>query len=159
MAAKETLSLKKKESYVQRKVSDNTKGLYLRKKQLQNKRGAVKKEFKDIQKKIKDSCLEDFKSWVASTVEEMERSDKAGNVRRIYKLVNSITITGKPKKPPYNLTTDKDGNLLHTPEDVATTWKNFLSKKFQATKAKGGVPSPQSAKTPQNIGSYLKKGV
>ena len=61
----------------------------------------------------------------------MEQANEAGDIKKIYKLVKNIT--GKPRKPPSNLTTDENGFLLQTPEDVAKTWRNFLSKKFSAT--------------------------
>ena len=120
-AAKTTLPRKKPTTYVQRKVSAHTKGLYLQKRQLQRNSRAVKKDFQDIQRRMKASCLEDYRTWVEKTVEDMDRADAAGEIKKIYKLVN--IITGKPLKPPRNLTTDASGKLLQTPEEVASTWK------------------------------------
>ena len=77
-----------------------------------------------------------FRAWktrVEKTVEDMERANADGEIKKIYKLVN--IITGNPLKSPINLTTDARGNLLQTPEEVASTWKQFLIKKIHTTTA------------------------
>ena len=130
-AAKTTLPRKTVKTYVQRKISSHTNDLFKQKRRLQQKRGNVKAELKGIKSKIKASCLQDYRSWVETTVKAMEQANEAGDIKRVYKLVNHIT--GKPRKPASNLTTDENGKLLQTPEDVANTWRNFLSKKFQPT--------------------------
>ena len=103
---------------------------YALKKRLQQQPGIDKQVFKDLQKKIQESCLQDYRCWVDENVSEMEKANTDGDIRKIYRLVN--TITGKPRKPPCNLTTDQNGNLLQTPEAISATWKNFLSNKCKA---------------------------
>ena len=74
-----------------------------------------------------------------STVNEMEKANAPRDVKKIYKLVN--IISGKPRKPPCNLATDKNGNLLQTSESIAGTWRSFLSKKFETTTEESLRPS------------------
>ena len=62
---------------------------------------------------------------------EMEKSDAVGDTRKIFNLVNRLS--NKPKLPPTNLTSDKDDNLLRSPEEIVTTWGNFLTEKFTST--------------------------
>ena len=47
----------------------------------------------------------------------------------IYKGVNSLARN--KSKPPTNLNTDSNGNMLEGAEDVAKTWYQFLKSKFQ----------------------------
>ena len=61
----------------------------------------------------------------------MEEADSKGNTRKIFNLVNKLS--NKPKKPPTNLNTDANGALLRSPEDTATAWEEFLSRKFSTT--------------------------
>ena len=130
-AADETLPPRKTQSFVERKVSNRTKKLYKLKKRLQSRAGVSKKELQKIQQRITQSCCDDFKKWVNDAVIEMEKADAVGNTRKIYNLANMLS--NKPKRPPTNLTTDDEGNLLNSPEDVAKTWEKFLSQKFSAT--------------------------
>ena len=137
-AAKKTLPKKSKTTCIQRKISKNTRELYEEKKRLQQKKDVHKRVFKKMHKKIKTACLNDYKSWIEATTVEMEKANAAGDVKAIYRLVKSIT--GKPKKLPTNLTTDKNGNLLQSPQAIAETWRSFLSNKFQATEAEDARP-------------------
>ena len=72
----------------------------------------------------------------------MEKANEAGDIKAIYRLVKSIT--GNPGKPPNNLTTDKNGQLLQTPEATANAWRDFLQKKFEATEAEKGRPTMET---------------
>ena len=63
----------------------------------------------------------------------MEQSHVTGNVHRVFKLVKHITKKAAP--PPSNLTSDKNGKLLTSPDDVAAVWFKFLAAKFAETKA------------------------
>ena len=129
--AKKILPPKKHQSFVERKVSARTKRLYKIKKAMQSKRNASKKDLDKMQRRIKESCTQDFRDWVSRTVIEMEKADAKGDTRKVFNLVNRLS--NKPKRPPVNLTSDKNGKLLRSPEDTAKTWGNFLSEKFAAT--------------------------
>ena len=94
-------------------------------------RGSSKLTIRKIRKQIRKSSLQDYKDWVAATVMEMESTNRVGNTRKIFRLVNFLS--GKPKAPPKTLTKDENGNLLNYPEEVVTTWFNFLKAKFAAT--------------------------
>ena len=73
-AAKTTLPRKKPTTYVQRKVSAHTKGLYLQKRQLQRNSRAVKKDFQDIQK--------EDESFVFGRLQDMGRKNSRGHGSR-----------------------------------------------------------------------------
>ena len=91
-----------------------------------------------MQKDIKESCLRDYVEWVDTCVQEMEKANDFGDVKKIYKLVNKLSR--KPKPPPSNLTKDEQGNLLKSPQEVVDRWERFLSKKFSATEAEADRP-------------------
>ena len=84
-----------------------------------------------------------------------------GGQKYIYRLVN--IINGKPRKPPYNLTTDQNGNLLQTPEAITMTWKLFLGRKFQPTSEESlrpemeSIPSTADPITRTELNSAVKK--
>ena len=63
----------------------------------------------------------------------MEAANAAGDTRKIFAITNHLSK--KAKQPPSNLTSDKDGNLLKSPEETAATWFKFLKAKFAATAA------------------------
>ena len=66
----------------------------------------------------------------------MNQANWRGDTSQIYKIVN--TLANKSEKPPRNLTTDGQGNLLTSAADVANRWQRFLSNKFAATPAEQG---------------------
>ena len=113
-----------------RDTSQRTKYLFS-KRQRMTRRNSSKRQFKDIQSKIKESCLKDFNDWVDSCVKEMESANKLGDVRRIYHLVKKLS--NKPKPPPTNLTKDEDGTILKGPSEKVVRWEKFLTRKFEAT--------------------------
>lgn len=80
-------------------------------------------------------CLDDYK-----VVKEMETVNAAGDVKKIYRLVNSIS--NKTVRPITNLTTDKHGQLLQSPKSVlqVEVWKELLSNKFKATEEESRRP-------------------
>ena len=113
-----------------RKVSKETKSLYDQRTQLQN---PTKKERKELQKKIRESGLNDFKEWVEECAETLTQADNVGDTKKIYNMVKSME--GKKEKPPKNLTTNKQGQLLTSATEVAAAWFHFLKEKFRATDA------------------------
>ena len=131
-AAKAHIPLRGDSSPTQRCVSRKTKTLIAKRISLTSK-GASRSAIRKVRKQIKESSLQDYKTWVTKTVADMESANKVGDTKTIFRLVNFIT--GKPKAPPKTLTKDKDNNLLKSPEEVAETWFKFLKKKFAATPA------------------------
>ena len=82
-------------------------------------RGASKSAIRKIRKQIKKSSLQDYKDWVSAAVTEMELTNRVGDTKKIFRLVNFLS--GKPKAPPKTLTKDENGNLLNSPEEVDST--------------------------------------
>ena len=70
----------------------------------------------------------------------MSEANDQGDTERIYNAVK--VLAEKPSKPPTNLTTDGQGNTLECAQDVASTWKAFLEKKFAATHDEQHVRPP-----------------
>ena len=77
----------------------------------------IKTQFDEIQDKIKESSLEDFKDWVDKWAGVIGQVNTRGDTREMYKAVRSLA--NKREKPSPNLIIDKDGNLLTCAEDVA----------------------------------------
>ena len=130
-AADKSLPPRKKKSLAERKVSARTKRLYKLKKSMQRRANVSRKDLNNLQKRIQESCLNDFKKWVLDVVVDMEKADAVGNTKKVFNLVKMLS--NKPRTPPTNLTSDDAGNLLRSPEDIAKIWEKFLSEKFAAT--------------------------
>lgn len=111
-------------------VSQNTKNLYNAKAKMSRKKNNLG-EFDKINHDIHQSSLKDHEDWIETNVTEMEAANRTGNTRKIFELLNHIT--SRPKPHPQNLTTDENGNLLKSAEDIAATWFCFLKKKFAKT--------------------------
>ena len=115
---------------VKRKVSEATKRLYERRTNMQ---GCTQEQYDDINRRIKEAGLQDFRKWVEEHSAKMKTANGCGDTRTIYKSVR--TLAGKRQKPSTNLTTDGKGNLLGSAHDVAKRWTEFLRNKFAATQA------------------------
>ena len=102
------------------------------------RRKATNEQFTKIQKEIKESSLADYTSWVQEWEKEISDAEGIGDTRGIYNGVKALAR--KRSKPPTNLTTDRDGNVLKCAEDVAATWHQFLKSKFAATPAERNRP-------------------
>ena len=117
-------------------MSERTKALYEQRASLCGQ--GSKEQFDCVQKAIKESSLQDFESWVQEWAENISKAESVGDTRGIYKGVNALAR--RKSKPPSNLNTDKDGNILQGAEEVASTWYQFLKAKFAATPAEDDRP-------------------
>ena len=131
--AVKTLPDIKRQKREAREVSQRTKDLIA---QRSNGRRHTEQQFKELQAKIKDSSLQDFKNWVEKKSCEMDQANERGDTKKIYQIVN--TLASKSEAPPRNLVTDGQGNMLGCATDVANRWYNFLKNKFAATQAEQG---------------------
>ena len=50
------------------------------------KRNSTRRQFKVIQSKIKESCLQDFNGWVDDCVKNIEDANNLGDIRTVYNL-------------------------------------------------------------------------
>ena len=132
-AIETTLPIVKKLKRQRRKVSAHTKSLI--DKRSRGKR-RTKKQVDDLQAKIRQAGLDDFKQWVQTKSDEMTEANWRGDTKKIFEVVN--TLSNKSEKPPANLTTDGQGNILGCAEDVANRWYHFLKYKFAATSVEQG---------------------
>lgn len=85
--------------------------LYLYERRTKLCRQGSQEQFDAVQKAIKESSLQDFERWVQEWSDKISKAESVvGDTRGIYKGVNSLAR--KKSKPPANLNTDKDGNML-----------------------------------------------
>ena len=75
-------------------------------------------QFKNLQKQIKQAGLDDYKDYVEAQGEVLTSANGKGDTKKIYQVVNALK--GKSEKPPANLTTDGQGNLLCSAQAVHT---------------------------------------
>ena len=129
---------------VKRKVSERTKALYEKRKNMQ---GCTNGEFKALQAQIKQAGLDDHSQWVSAQAEVLAEANGRGDTKKIYEVVNALK--GKSEKPPKKLTTNGDGKLLQGTTDIANRCHDFLSAKFEQTdREKSGRPDmPQLPNT------------
>ena len=135
-AADKILPKRKRKVSQDRGISIRTKRLMAKRSKM-IKRNSSRTKYKKIQRKIKESCIRDYVDWVDSCVSEMEETNKYGDVRKMYNLVNKISK--KPNPPPSNLTRDKEGKLLQSPQEIVKRWEQFLESKFQAVEAEASM--------------------
>ena len=158
-AADTVLPSRRKGAGIKRDVSDKTKQLFERRKNMRNK--GTKVQFQQVQAEIKTSSLEDFQSWVAKWAANISKAAGLGDTRKVYKGVNALAQ--KQSRPPTNLTTDKDGNTLKSAEETASVWHQFLTRKFAATEAEQGRPEMEQLPSTKGTGelteTQLKKGL
>ena len=98
-AIETTLPIVKKLKRQRRKVSAHTKSLI--DKRSRDKR-RTKKQVDDLQAKIRQAGLDDFKQWVQTKSDEMTEANWRGDTKKIFEVVN--TLSNKSEKPPANLT-------------------------------------------------------
>ena len=115
-AAENVIPKKKPKKMSSRGTSEKTRVLFKNREKM-TKQNSSKEEFQNIQNDIKNACLDDFKSWVSECVEDIEHAEKQKDTAKIFKVVKRLT--GKPKPPEVNLTTDHEGNLLSSPAETA----------------------------------------
>ena len=130
---------------ISRKVSAHTKALYDKRERM---RGCNQGEYDDLQQQIRESALQDFQSWVEENNKAMQEANGQGDTRKIYKVVNALS--DKRQKPAKNLTTDGQGTILGSAQEVATRWFGFLSKKFAATELE--INRPEMQQLPSTVG-------
>ena len=69
-------------------------------------------------------------------------AERIGDTRGIYNGVKALAR--KRDKPPTNLNTDGDGNMLKSAEEVAETWHRFLKAKSAVTAAESKRPAMET---------------
>ena len=142
--AQEVLPKVRRKQGAKRKVSKKTRDLYTNV-ETSEERSATERE--ELKKKRKDAGLADFTSWVQDCADRLNHANGHGDTKEVYNLVKQME--GKPGKPPKNLTTDGQGNILADANAVAARWYSFLKIKFSATTAEQGRPDmpilPQAA--------------
>ena len=106
-----------------------------------------KKERKALAEKRRQAGIKDFLSWVYECSTALNKANGKGDTKKVYKLVKGME--GKPGKPPQNISTDGQGNMLADADAVAARWFSFLKNKFKVTVAEQGRPDmpvlPQGA--------------
>ena len=123
---------KKKKKKNGRVMSEKTKELHEKRKRAFQKKKPTKQEKKKWNKRIARSCRDDYRKWVTTWTEEIERSFRAGNAKAIYQGVKSLCGT-KASFATKQPTINPKGKRIASPEELANVWKNFCEKKFSPT--------------------------
>ena len=116
-AAIDTLPDVPKTKHFARETSSRTKALIEERVKLGRRKNRTKKDFKKLQKQIKDSTLQDFNMWVEKWVTEMQKANEVGDSKKVWKAVK--TLSGKVNlQPPKNLTVAQ-GEPIDSPNKLA----------------------------------------
>ena len=127
-AANATIPLKKPLSTLpKRYVSDNTRALYDSRQKNFNSMSKV--EIIAARKNIYKSCREDYRSYIDSILQEIEKADRKGNTRAISKLTKSLTKQHNSTVMPSK---NHSGDQITSTDELLRCWNEFLSKKFAA---------------------------
>ena len=125
-----------------RRVSERTRKLYEQRAQRFSKivaqGGEVTKSMrKRWQRKICNSNLEDYNSWLEEMTKQMEVANGQGDMETVYKTVRIISGS----KRVYSNTApavDAEGKRILDPEELSKVWKEFLQGKFSETDLEKG---------------------
>ena len=88
-------------------------------------------ERKSLNKEIKRSARNDYRSHVDKIATDIEAADRVGDTTSVHKFAKVLTLKGNGNKfcQP---STDNDGNLITSTEQQLESWAVFLEKKFSA---------------------------
>ena len=100
----------------------------------------TKAQYKEIQKEIKESSLQDFHDWVAEWADKMQSANAVGDTHKVFDGVKALR--GKRERPPCNLSTDAQGAPLDDAAAATQVWKEFLSDEFAATEVEARSQTP-----------------
>ena len=147
-AIAEVLPTVPKRKRVKRAVSAKTKSLYDKRSNMQ---GCTIGEFKKLQAEIKQAGLDDYTDWVQAQSEVLAEANGRGDTKTVYEVVNALK--GKSEQPPKNLSTDGNGSILRSADEVANRWFQFLSKKFDKTHTEKERPAMPVLPNTQGVDS------
>ena len=74
-----------------RVVSGETKKLFEKRAQAFNAKAPTPKERKKWSRKIRNACRNDYRAWVSSWVQKIEKADEQGDTKKIYAGVKALT--------------------------------------------------------------------
>ena len=88
-----------------------------------------KEELAAARKNIYKSCREDYRSYIDSVLQQIEKADRKGNTRAVSKLTKSLT-----KQHNSSIMPSKNhlGEQITSTEELLSCWNEFLEKKFAA---------------------------
>ena len=156
-AIQTVLPNKEKGNFFSRGISERTRNLFEERTRRgrATKRKYTRQEQKDLQKKIKQSSLEDFLAWVDKNADDLEAANNVGDIKRMYKTVKSLS--GKVNsKPDTDLNKDiKTGKTITDAKERATVWWRFLRDKFKATDREYARPE-MPAIPPSNTANVMQ---
>ena len=88
-------------------------------------------ERKSLNKEIKRSARNDYRSHVDKVATDIEAADKVGDTTSVHKIAKVLTSKGNGNKL-CQPSTDNDGNLITSTEQQLESWAVFLEKKFSS---------------------------
>ena len=116
-----------------RAVSEETKELYKqRRKEFSKSKTQNAATRKSWNKKIKNACRNDYRRWVSRWTDHIEKADAKGDLKAVHRGVRALS-GAKNCLSHTQTTTDKKGQRLKSPKELASVWSRFLGRKFAAT--------------------------
>ena len=88
-----------------------------------------KEELATARKNIYKSCREDYRSYIDSVLQQIEKADRKGNTRAVSKLTKSLTKQHNSSVMPSK---NHLGEQITSTEELLSCWNEFLEKKFAA---------------------------
>ena len=127
-AASDTIPIRPASSSLpKRYVSENTRTLYdLRQK---NYDKMSKEELISARRNIYKSGRDDYRKYVDSILQEIEKADRTGNSRAVTKLTKLLTRKSNSTVMPSK---NHSGEPITSTDELLTCWNEFLAKKFAA---------------------------
>ena len=127
-AANETLPTRiQTSSLPKRYVSDNTRALYASRQK--NYENMSKEELVTARKNIYKSGREDYRAYVDSILQEIEKADCTGNSRAVSKLTKLLSKQHNSTVMPSK---NHAGESITSTDELLSCWNEFLSKKFSS---------------------------
>ena len=88
-------------------------------------------ERKTMTTAIKRSARKDYRDFVDSIAEDVEKCNKSGNTREMFRLAKSLTPKGNGNRY-IQPSTDNNGDLITSTDQQLDSWAEFLEDKFKA---------------------------
>ena len=107
--------------------------------------GANEDDRKKMTTAIKRSARQDYRDFVDSIVEDVEKCNRSGNTREMFRLAKSLTSKGNGSRFTQP-TTDNNGDLIISSDQQLESWASFLEEKFKArpNEPEVFIPEPNS---------------
>ena len=115
-----------------RTVSEETNEIFEQRKAAYQRQKPTTEERKKWNRRIARSCRKDYRQWVSRWTERIEKADKIGDVKEIYRGVKAVSGS-KNAFCTTQSTKRKNVSLIQNPAELPTIWSEFLRGNFRST--------------------------